>query len=250
MEESLATRAQRLNILVTSLISDDRDAEAANTIQRVISQAEGAVVALQLAEVGITNLEEFGLKRPVIQGPVRTEATQARTALRTTATAITGTSTQEMASRLGSASVSQALTVAVASVSKALTTQSRRAAEEYRQKILPTDLTEAIPAGSGVKDSVIIALKRIQNNLQQPIQDVDSPKIVADRLRNVVDLVGEWTELRPLVHAAAQQQHPEVRAFLAAAGTVEGARWSMVTDEVGSWLSDDSNSEAIRIHLR
>jgi len=248
-KEFLAQRARRLNGLVTAIIDDGRDQDAANTIQRILMQAETAVDALQRIASGVADLETYGLTPPVIPRAVRADVTQARTALRRTATSITGATTHEMASGLNTSSVSKALGQSVEGIVRSLTTQARRAAEAERQSLLPPDLSEPIAAVSGVNTSQILALKRIQRRLQEKIPDSDSLEDIAARLREIVQLVDEWKITRPLVHAASERQHPEVREFVTAASAPEGASWAMVTTEVTAWLNDDLNGDSIRIHL-
>lgn len=248
VKESLAQQAERLDVLVTSLVADSRNHDAASTVQRVIRQAEDALSQLQLVESGLTELKSQGVERPSVTTSLRDEAATARAALRRAASAITGSKTQEMASRVSGASVGMAIETAD-KVARSLTTQSRRAAEAKRQAMLPVDLLAPIPPVAGVNQSVMLSLRRMQSRLQQPIPEGSSATDAATRLAEDVALVAEWAEKRPLVHAAAEHQHPDVRAFIAAASGADGATRSMLTDAVAAWLEIDGNSDGVRIFL-
>ena len=49
--------------------------------------------------------------------------------------------------------------------------------------------------------------------------------------------------------AALEKEKPEIKTFLARAGSEEGATWSMITPAVRDWLDDADDADVVRIRL-
>jgi len=169
--------------------------------------------------------------------------------LKATATNVVGKDIDEIASRVSTATVDVYLNLAE-NLHRVLLTDIKRAVDKRRIELLPDRISEPIFAFPGVLDSVIVALKRIQTTLQAPVTELVSVDDVLRRLVAIQAGVKEWNDKRPLLDQAAQSQPAEVKRFMAAAASEEGASWDLVTEEVRDWLAVEENSDSIRINLR
>lgn len=248
MSQPLAERADRLRTQLAQFLEEQADADAWNRIQTARAQAKQGREALQSAMAARARLEAAGVSRPSLPRTRAESVVKSRRNLRATATNITGVETGEMAKKVSTASVHEALRAAE-ETARWLVTEMNRAVDKERLELLPEKITERVIRYPGVQYSVIVGLERRQKLLQTPVSGVaasDLPK----KMEDIREAVAYWNANRPLLDQAQQAQHADVKRFLDAAASEEGASWALITDVVRSWIASDENADSLRIHLR
>jgi hypothetical protein len=248
MSQPLAERADKLRVLLAQTREREEDADAWNRIKTARAQAKQGRDALQAAVAALARLETVGVSRP---SPPRAKAesiVKSRRTLRATATNITGVETGDMAKKVSTASVNQAMGAAE-DIARWLVAELNRAVERKRLELLPGNVTDRVIRYPGVEHSVIVGLERRQNLLQTTVSGVaasDLPK----RMEDILEAVAYWHAKWPLLDQARQSQHPDVKRFLDAAASEEGASWELITDVVRNWIASEENADSLKIHLR
>jgi hypothetical protein len=248
MSRPLAERADRLRTQLAQFLEEQEDADAWNRIRTASAHAKQGREALQSAIAALARLETAGVSRPSLPRARVESIGKSRRNLRATATNITGVETREMAKKVSTASVHDALRTAE-DTARSLVTEMNRAVDKKRLELLPENITDRVIRYPGVQYSVIVGLERRQQLLQTPVSGVaasDLPKKIED-IREAVDY---WKANRPLLDQAQRSQHADVKRFLDAAASEEGASWALITDVVRNWIASDENAESLRIHLR
>jgi hypothetical protein len=248
MSQPLAERADKLRVLLAQTREREEDADAWNRIKTARAQAKQGREALQAAVAALTGLEAVGVSRP---GPPRAKAesiVKSRRTLRATATNITGVETGDMAKKVSTASVNHALGTAE-DIARWLVAELNRAVERKRLELLPGNVTDRVIRYPGVEYSVIVGLEWRQKLLQTTVSGVAAGEL-PKRMEDILEAVAYWRAKWPLLDQARQSQHSDVKRFLDAAASEEGASWALITDVVRSWIASDENADSLKIHLR
>lgn len=246
---SMADRAENLLIKLSAAVAGQKNADAVGKIENARQRAKDSREALHSILAALPALDSAGVTRPSLTAARIKEVAKARQTLKATATNVVGKDIDDIASRVSTATVDGYLTLSE-NLHRALLADIKRAVDKRRIELLPDRISEPIFAFPGVLDSIIFALKRIQTTLQAPVTELVAVDDVLRRLVAIQASVTEWDEKRPLLDQAAQSQPAEVKRFMAAAASEEGASWDLVTEEVRDWLAVEENSDSIRIHLR
>src|SRR5436305_1182180 len=109
MSQPLSERADRLRTQLAQSREREEDADAWNQIQTAHARAKQGREALQSAIAALARLETAGVSRPSLQRARVESIGKSRRNLRATATNITGVETREMAKKVSTASVHDAL---------------------------------------------------------------------------------------------------------------------------------------------
>ena len=247
MPISLATRAETLLNRLAHVEAQESDQQARLEIERARLRASNSREALENALDVIPVLAESGV-HPVIPASPTIDLAGARRALRATATSVVGAPVGEIASRVGSNSVNNALENADR-FTRNLVSALNRSVEKRRQEILPPEIDQPIIAFPGASEVVAARLRRLQTLLQRKVDGLP-PAELAQRLENIVSATASWTTDRPQLKEGLDRQHPDVQEFLRQAATDEGAPWSLITPTVHAWLADPENTANLRVVLR
>jgi hypothetical protein len=248
MSQPLAERADRLRTKLAQSLEEQEDADAWNRIRTARAQAKQGREALQSAVAALARLEEAGVSRPSLPRARAESVVKSRRNLRATATNITGVETGEMAKKVSTASVHEALRAAE-DTARWLVTEMNRAVDKKRLELLPENIADRVIRYPGVQHSVIVGLERRQQLLQTPVSGVaasDLPK----KMEDIRESVAYWDANRPDLDKARDSEHPDIKRFMDAAGSEEGASWALITDVVRNWIASDENADSLRIHWR
>jgi hypothetical protein len=244
---SLAMRAEALLNRLAQVEVQEADRQARLEIARARLRASSSREALEDALGVIPELVESGVN-PVIPVSPAIDLAGARRALRTTATNIVGVPVGEIASRIRSHSVNNALETAE-KFSRSLQTALNRAVDKKRQEILPPGIDQPIIVYPGASDALAAKLRRLRELLQRTVENL-APGDLAQRFQEIVSAAESWTADRPRLDEGLDRQHPEVKEFLRQAASDEGALWSLITPVVQAWLADPENTANLRVVLR
>ncbi|MGV0718642.1 hypothetical protein ABQE93_24885 [Mycolicibacterium sp. XJ662] len=246
---TLADRAENVLIKLSAVVASQKNAAAVNKIENVRQRAKESRKSLHSVLAAFPDLESGGVAKPTLTAAKRKEIAKARQTLKTTATTIVGKDVEDIASRVSTATVDGYLNLAE-NLYRSLLADIGRAVDRRRCELLPDRIGEPIVSYPGVPYSNILALKRIQTSLQTPVDGLGSVDEGRRRLKEILEAVAEWNEKRPLLDQAAQSQPAEVKRFMAAAASEEGASWDLLTDAVRDWLAREDHAESIRIYLK
>jgi hypothetical protein len=245
---SLTARAEVLLNRLAQVTAQEADQQARLAIEGTRQRASQSREAIEDTLHVIPVLVESGVIPPKIQNPTTTDLAGARKALRSSATTVVGAPVGEIASRVRSNSVNNALETAE-KLSRSLEFALNRSVEKKRQEILPPGIDQPIIAYPGTSDALAARLRRLQTLLQRKVDGL-SPSDLAQRLQDIVSAVESWETDRPRLDEGLDHQHPEVRDFLRQAATEIGAAWPLITPVVQTWLTDPENTANLRIVLR
>ena len=245
---SLAARAEVVLNQLAQVEAQEADRQARLEIENARQRAGGSRQALEDARDAIPVLAESGVPAPPIPSQTLTDLATARRTLRKAATDVVGVSVNEIAKRVRSSSVNQALETAE-KYSRYLDSALNRSVEKKRQEILPADIDKPVIHYPGVSYRLVAQLERLKSQLQRKVENL-APGDLAERLQALVGAAESWTANRPLLDEGLDRQHPEVRAFLRQAAAEDGAPWSLLTPTVQRWLGDPENTASLRIVLR
>lgn len=248
MSQPLAERANMLRTLLAQTREREQDADAWNRIQTAREQAKQGREALLSAIAALARLEAAGVSRPNLPRAKAESIVKSRRTLRGTATNITGVETGDMAKKVSTASVNQALGTAE-DTARWLVTEMNRAVDRKRLELLPRNITDRVIRYPGVEYSVIVGLEWRQKLLQATVSGVaasDLPK----RMEDILEAVKYWDAKWPLLDQVRRAQHPDVERFLDAAASDEGASWVLITDVVRDWIASEENADSLKITLR
>lgn len=246
--ESLATRAETLLNRLAQVEAQEANDQARMDIERARVRASRSRAALE-EELGlIPVLAEHGATLSRLPGTGVPDLAKARTALRTTATAIVGAPVGDVASRTRSPSVNSALETSE-KLAKSLLADLNRSVDRMRQQILPEGIEQDIVIYPGSSDALAVKLRRIQSRLLQKVDGL-SASLLEQRFREMIADATTWAADRPRLDSSLEGQPPEVREFLRQAATEEGAPWHLITPNVQTWLSDAENTVNLSVVLR
>ena len=245
---SLAARAEVLLNRLVQVEAQEADRQAKLAIENARQRADRARLALTDILGVIPVLRGSGVTRPPMPGQTLSDLASARRTLRTAATAIVGAPISEIASRVKSNSVNQALETAE-KTTRQLDSALNRSVEKKRQEILPPGIDKPLIRYPGASYSLVAKLERLQTQLQRKVENV-SPSDLAQRLQDLIRAAETWTAERPGLDEGLDRQDPEVRDFLRQAASPEGVPWPQLTPVVQAWLADPENTANLRIVLR
>lgn len=246
--QSLAGRAEVLLNRLAQVQAQEADQHARSEIERARSRANMSRQALDNALRAIPKLAGYGIARPPVSDATATELAKARTALRSAATSIIGAPLGEVAARIRTQSVNNALDSSER-FTRNLVAGLNRTVDKKRQEIQPVGIDKPIVPYPGVSDVLIARLERIKTQLQRPLDSLD-PDALVHRFQDILSAAESWKADRRQLDESLQREHPEVRKFLGQAATDEGARWDLITPSVKDWLSNPENTVNMRIVLR
>lgn len=243
---SLAARAEALLNRLAQAEAQEADRQAQLEIERAGLRAAKSREALQKALNVVPVLVDLGVN-PVIPAPPAFDLTGARRALRTTASSIVGAPVNEIASRIRSHSVNNALETAE-KFSRSLGAALNRSVDKKRQEVLPSGIDQPIIIYPGTSEALAARLRRLQELLQRKVENL-APSDLAQRFQQILTAAESWTADQPQLDESLGRHHPEVQEFLRQAATTEGAPWSLITPTVQAWLADPENTASLRIVL-
>ena len=245
---SLATRAEVLLNRLAQVEALEADRQAKLAIENARQRAGSARQALTDALDVIPVLAESSVTLPTMPGQTLSDLAAARRTLRTAATTIVGAPVSEIASRVQTNSVNQALETAE-KTARHLDSALNRSVEKKRQEILPPGIDKPVIHYPGVSYTLVAQLERLQTQLQRKVENL-APGDLAQRLQDLVRAAETWTAERPRLDEGLDRQHPEIRDFLRQAASPEGVPWPQLTPVVRAWLADPENTANLRIVLR
>jgi hypothetical protein len=245
--QSLAVRAEALLNRLAQVEAQEADRQARLEIAKARLRASSSRKALKDALGVIPVLMESGVN-PAIPASPTLDLTAARRALRTTASSVVGVPVTEIASRIRSQSVNNALETAER-FSRLLESALNRSVDKKRQEILPSGIDQPIIVYPGASDALAARLRRLRELLQRKVENL-APGDLAQRVQELVRAAESWTADLPRLAEGLDRQHPDVKEFLRQAATDEGTPWSLITPVVQAWLADPENTANIRVVLR
>jgi hypothetical protein len=245
---SLAARAEVLLNRLVQVEAQEADRQAKLAIENARQRADRVREALTDALDVIPVLTGAGVTRPPMPSQTLSDLAAARRTLRTAATAIVGAPISEIASRVKSNSVNQALETAE-KTARQLDSALNRSVEKKRQEILPPGIDKPLIPYPGASYSLVAKLERLQTQLQRKVENL-APSDLAQRLQDLLRAAETWTAERPGLDEGLDRQDPEVRDFLRQAASPEGVPWPQLTPVVQAWLADPENTANLRIVLR
>ncbi len=246
--ESLASRAEALLNRLAQVEAQEADQQARAEIEKARMRTSRAREDLDNALRVIPLLAEHGLTLPAARKAIAAELAKARTALRTAATTIVGAPIGDVASRIRSQSVNNALDSA-GKFSRSLLVDLNRSVDTKRMQIRPDGIEQPIVAYPGSSEALAARLRGIQSLFARKVESL-SPDDLVKRFQDIVNGAASWTADRPKLDQSLERQHPEVSDFLRQAATEDGAPWRLITSAVRAWLSDPENTVNLRIVLR
>jgi hypothetical protein len=240
---SLSSRASAALFRLAEAEQRAQDAAEVSAIENARARADRAGKVLAEAMSARTRLVEQGVAVAPLALPKRKEASDSRRALRTAAAAFSDPEIQ-LTNRLNGESVQKGLKRAE-SVGSALVRALNTAVESERVRLRPSGLDSPIPDVPG-KESIVVKLTNLKRTLDAPVDNVtpdDLPQLL-EKMRRAAET---WTNLRPTLAAEIDRLPAAVQAFVHAAGTDDGAPWSLLTSEVRMWLDVEGRGEAYRV---
>jgi hypothetical protein len=244
---SLAARAEALLNRLAQVEAQEADRQARVEIERAHQRASSDRKALE-DTLGVIPVLAASDVHPLIPASPAFDLTGARRALRATASNLVGASVSDIASRIRSNSVNNALETAE-KFSRSLESALNRSVEKRRQEILPPGIEQPIIVYPGASDALAAKLRRLQTRLRLKVDGLP-PGDLAQRLQEIVSAAESWTTDRPRLEEGLDRQHPEVQEFLRQAATDEGAPWSLITPVVQAWLAEPENTANLGVVLR
>jgi hypothetical protein len=246
--QSLAERAESLLNRLAQVEAQEANQQARSEIEKTRLRASRSHEALEDALRVIPALAESGITPSKIPDPRLADLAKARTALRSGATAVVGSPVGDVASRIRSQSVNDALETAD-KFARFLEADLNRSVDRKRLQIQPDGIEQPIVVYPGASDALAARLRGIQSRLRRKV-DALSPSQLEQWLQSIIRDAAAWTADRPLLDRGLEAQHPEVQEFLREAATEEGASWRLITPTVQTWLHDQENAVNLRVVLR
>lgn len=245
---SFVSRAETLLNRLGQVRSQQQDVNARSAVERVRTRAKGTSEKLAAISAADPALRELSVAADGIPERMRSTAAKARKALRLTASAVTGVTAAEVAARVGTQSVDEALGSAEKTANDLLANLNK-AVNRRRVELLPVGIDQHIVAYPGVSESLVVRLEVVQRRLQAVVDKVDAQDLEM-RLREIIRDVETWRESRPLLDETLEKHHPEIKEFLRQAVTEDGALWELITPRVNEWLGNTGNTAGLRVVLR
>jgi hypothetical protein len=239
----LGSLAERANQALLAL-ADRADREKTEAELSAITAACTRAEALTASLVSCTHVGAELASRGVdhARPSLPPEAAKAIPNLRRTATQAADPD-QDLTDRLRSGAVQDGLKAAENTV-KRLEQALIRAADAERQRLMPADLDRPIATMPG-SESLQAAIRKIRTSLSQPFTGpVYKVPAVVDQWRQYA---AQWEGLGDEVSRRLAELPPEIKAFIEAAASGEGALWSMVTAAVRDWLDADGHGDGYEV---
>jgi len=233
---SLAERATQALLMLASRADQKKSEAELSAIANVCTRAEALTSRLETGMHVSAELNTLGVShtRPAVP----TAAVKAIPNLRTAATRALDLD-QDLTERLRSGAVQEALKAAE-TTAKLLEQALGNAAEAERLRLMPVDLHGPIATMPG-NESLGAGIRKIQSSLSQRFSgSIGDLPVVIDRWRRSA---AEWERTREEVRRTMAGLPAEIKAFVEAAASEEGAPWSLVTAAVREWLDTDSHGE-------
>ncbi|WP_329106898.1 hypothetical protein OG792_02315 [Micromonospora sp. NBC_01699] len=234
--ETLAQRANKALLMLAARGDQQKSADELAGITAACKRAEDASKDLDaLAEI----VTEFATRNvPYTPPPLPPDARKATTNLRGVATRALD-SEEDLTSRLRGNAVQTALETAEAIVKRSKQALIA-AADTERRRVTPDGIGRPITVLPG-KESVRIQAQRIQSTLQQrAAQQVTDLPAAIDGWRAAAS---EWNAVSRSLAQAISELPPEIKAFIEAAVSDDGAGWSLLTPAVREWLDMDGHGD-------
>jgi hypothetical protein len=255
----MTTIADRAKALQTMLIDRGHEKAGIQLAQRLTEVAWRSKMDLNRVHVAIEimdSLRKAGVPLRSVDKRSIDLAKKARTRLRSTATRLEAPELDEPAiiQTLDGPTFQEALRDADGMVER-LAALVAKALETERSRVLPKTLDETLPDVPG-KVAMVAQLSIKRERMRVPVS-VTAEALTSERaavlLAEQADYqaaAAYWEETYPILREALERERPEVRAFLRAAATAEGAKLSLLTAEVWRRLEEDGNLDEFRIHHR
>lgn len=238
---SLADRANEALLALADRADREKTEAELNAITAACTRAE----TLRDSMVTCTRVGAELASRGVghVQSSIPETVAKAITNLRKTAT-LAANPGVDLTDRLSAGAVQQALKAAETTV-KLLEQALKRAADEERKRLTPSDLDRPIVTMPGHESSQV-RIRAIKLSFSRPfagpIQDLPS---FIDEWRT---LAAQWNDLRDETNQQLTELPPEIKAFVEATTSENGAPWSLVTAVVREWLDADGHGDGYGVH--
>lgn len=242
---TMAARAESLMLKHAQIAEGEKGAADWAIMEASRKRAEQAFEALIEVRDANERLSVFGVNSAELTELWRKRAQKARADLRRAASDLVGKDVSEMAKRIGGKSVDEALSTS-SDLAKFLSSALAKSAEQERLKRLPSDLDRPLAGLTAVPGSTLVRLDRVKRSLETSLSGLPASEL-PERFETMLKNLEWWHEIGPELDAAVADQHPDVRGFLEAAISEEGAKWSAVSSVVLDWLDDEENASSIRI---
>lgn len=247
--ETLAARAEALLISLAQAKAQAASQQAHTEITTARTRASKVALDLREALRAVPSLAEGGVPvHAVVPSSTLQDVTRARTALRSSASAMIGAQAEDVASRVRSQSVDAALAVSE-KLARSVLASLNRTVEHWRQELLPAGIDERIVTYPGNSEAVAVKLRNIQGRLQRKVENLTAGQLI-QRAQEISADVATWATERPRLDTGLEGRHPDVREFLRHAATEQGASWDLMTPVVMTWLKDSENTVNLRVVLR
>jgi len=198
-------------------------------------------------------LESDGMQVASLSKAVRDSTLKAANALRVAANSMeVSQSEQETITLLASSSVEHGL--AAEELLKFLASSVQKSLEMERTKLTPPDISSTVPYVTG-QAKIMIKLRSAQERFEFPISvkpasfENGGRDLLSSRseLRNAAET---WNREFPHLQEALAAESPEMRVFLVAAATREGAPLEQVTPELLEQIKKEGRLTDFRVHSR
>jgi len=127
-------------------------------------------------------------------------------------------------------------------------------ADNFVKSICPADINLAIPSVTG-ESRTIFQLERSQNLLTKPITRLPVSAIdpidkhITKEINIRVEAATEWKKLFPIIVKKSESLDPEVRRFLDAVRSLDGAPLSLLTKVVLDYINANEGARDFRIRI-
>lgn len=240
-QRSMAERANDALLALGTLADRERSEAELNAISAACDRAEQLSQRLGMMRRVGAELDSLGVA--FTMPPPSATVTKAVTRLRAAATRAADTS-HGLTDRLRGSAVQEALKSGE-SLAKRAEHALLEAAEVERHRIKPRDLDDPVPTMPG-HESRQVRANRIRDSLSKRFNgSVEGiPEVIECWRREAV----EWAGISETARAAVAELPVEIKTFVEAAATPDGAPWSMVTPAVRDWLDGNGRGDGYGVH--
>ena len=238
---TLTERAREASRRLGDMEDQQKTANETGAITLATKRAEELAVRLRSSATIASDLEALSVKtNPPVFGPSVAKAIRH---LRTTAT-VADDPGQSLTERLRGSAVQDALKAAE-NAAKSIEQALINAADTERLSLKPSDLDSPVAAlpGSESIQPKILRLRTIFSDRFKRDPFASLPETV----KRWHTAAAEWKTLREGLEMSVAQLHPEIKAFVEAAASENGAQWSLLTPQVREWLDTDDNGEGYKV---
>jgi hypothetical protein len=224
-----------------------QDQEARSRVRVISGRAAAARAGLEAVGEIAPILAASAIRPGAVPPYLVDEARKARTDLRQAATAsLRGEGTRRV-ERLTGQSVNEALKTAE-NLKRQRVGDLNKAVDSWRKDNLPPDVVADLIDLPGLSGAMRIRLQRNASLLRRSVSDLPAGDLPG-KLVELRKALEEWRTHKAEYDAALERENPEIKTFLARAGSDEGAVWSMVTPAVRRWLDEADAVDVVRIRL-